>query len=437
MAKFRTCIYMHAQIRGIHVWHCVPGALLLRCAVVHCVDSRAERKTNSSNDTLRSRRFGAEAITDTANPRLFLCSALKCSPVPFATHCQIMHKKCEPGETIGYVAFRRVLYNMVKTHLYSWQHHLSDSENEDRILSKIVNMKKKFFGDYESTTSTEANQTKRRREREDADAVRNGVASDEQAARFDVRRSLALRKVDCSVLGRALATERQTFEESWAEDYAVGNTLLTQHLAASEEAYETSHASTREKHQRRAEAINCSTLAVRVFLWEEAEVIAQPLVDYILSLVGHSAYVYYVGAVMKPIGSYGYVREALASIIPPQKEQETRTPVITGHDGNVLDVTQVLDDLHFEVVHLYSSNQYCNIRMLETCVHRVLHDQPGRLWFGRGLGRFNNKICDVQRQIDQGSVSSLFLTFAPKKHLVEKEVRVRGNMPALRTFLND
>ena len=348
-----------------------------------------------------------------------------------------MHKKCEPGETIGYVAFRRVLYNMVKTHLYSWQQNLSDSENEDRILSKIVNMKKKFFGDYESTTSTEANQTKRRREREDADAVRNGVASDEQAARFNVRRSLVLRKVDCSVLGRALATERQTFEESWAEDYAVGCALVTQHLADSEEAYETTHTSTREKHQRRAEAINCSTLGVRVFLWEEAEVIAQPLVDYILSLVGHSAYVYYVGAVMKPIGSYGYVREALASIIPPQKEQETRTPVITGHDGNVLDVTQVLDDLHFEVVHLYSSNQYCNIRMLETCVHRVLHDQPGRLWFGRGLGRFNNKICDVQRQIDQGSVSSLFLTFAPKKHLVEKEVRVRGNMPALRTFLND
>ena len=28
------------------VWHCVPDALLLRCAVVHCVDSRAERKTN-------------------------------------------------------------------------------------------------------------------------------------------------------------------------------------------------------------------------------------------------------------------------------------------------------------------------------------------------------------------------------------------------------
>ena len=144
-----------------------------------------------------------------------------------------MHKKCEPGETIGYVAFRRVIYNMVKTHLYSWQHHLSDSENEDRILSKIVNMKKKFFGDYESTTSTEANQTKRRREQDDANAVRNGVASEEQAARFDVRKSLALRKVDCSVLGRALATERQTFEESWAEDYAVGNTLLTQHLAAS------------------------------------------------------------------------------------------------------------------------------------------------------------------------------------------------------------
>ena len=37
----------------------------------------------------------------------------------------------------------------------------SDSENEDRMLSKIVNMKKKFSGSYTSTTSKEANQTKR------------------------------------------------------------------------------------------------------------------------------------------------------------------------------------------------------------------------------------------------------------------------------------
>jgi hypothetical protein len=75
--------------------------------------------------------------------------------------------------------------------------------------------------------------------------------------------------------------------------------------------------------------------------------------------------------------------------------------------------------------------------MLETLIHCALHDQPGRLWFGRGIGKYCNKICDVQRQIDQGTVSSLFLTFAPKKYLVQKAVRARGNMPTLRTFLNN
>ncbi len=79
------------------------------------------------------------------------------------------------------------------------------------------------------------------------------------------------------------------------------------------------------------------------------------------------------------------VREALASIMPPDKEQQTLTPVITGNDGKVLNVEQVLDALHFEVVHLYSSNQYCNVRRLETLIHRALHHLPVRLWFGRGF----------------------------------------------------
>jgi hypothetical protein len=106
-------------------------------------------------------------------------------------------------------------------------------------------------------------------------------------------------------------------------------------------------------HQLRAQAINGSTLGLRVFLWEDAEVIAASLVETIFSFVGHSEknseYVFYVGATQDNQESYRYVREALASIMPRTKD---RTPVITGHDGKELTVTQVLDDLHFEVVHL-------------------------------------------------------------------------------------
>ena len=84
-------------------------------------------------------------------------------------------------------------------------------------------------------------------------------------------------------------------------------------------------------------------------MWEDSEVIAASLVETIFSFVGHSEYVFYVGATQDNQESYGYVREALASIMPRTKD---RTPVIAGHDGKELTVTQVLDDLHFEVVHL-------------------------------------------------------------------------------------
>jgi hypothetical protein len=137
---------------------------------------------------------------------------------------------------------------MVKTHLFPWKRHLSDSKNEDRLLSKIVNMKKKFFGEYTSTTSKEANKTKPQREQADAKAVRDGVA----------------------------------------EDYDVANAFVANQLADFEEDYETCRAATRENHQLRARAINSSTLGVRVFLWEDAEVVAASLVETIFSFVGRS-----------------------------------------------------------------------------------------------------------------------------------------------------
>ncbi len=96
-----------------------------------------------------------------------------------------------------------------------------------------------------------------------------------------------------------LSTEQQALEGSWAEDCEVGCALVTQHLFASEEDYETSHTNTREKHELRAQAVNCSALGVRVFLWEDAEVISKQLIDANLGIVRHGhelKFVFYVGA---------------------------------------------------------------------------------------------------------------------------------------------
>ncbi len=95
----------------------------------------------------------------------------------------------------------------------------------------------------------------------------------------------------------------------------------------------------------------------------------------------------------------------------------------------------MIDDLQFQVVELHSSTQYCDVRKLETCIHAALHDHLGRLWLNRGCGSFWDKLIDVKSKIDSGSVSSLFLIYAPKHKLVEHKVRVRANMPGLMAFL--
>jgi hypothetical protein len=117
---------------------------------------------------------------------------------------------------------------------------------------------------------------------------------------------------------------------------------------------------------------------------------------------------------------------------------EERNPVIfsVNEAHQRFTVEQVIDDLQFQVMELHSSTQYCDVRKLETCIHVALHDQPGRLWLGRGCGAFLDKLSDVKTQIDSGSISSLFLIYAPKHKLVEHKVRVRANMPDLRAFLN-
>ncbi len=88
----------------------------------------------------------------------------------------------------------RVAIGVVNTHLYLWKTGLTDAVNEDNILTKKVNLKKKYFfelahGAPESKTTPADNQVKRKRERDDAAAVRDGTASAEQSTRFGVTRA--------------------------------------------------------------------------------------------------------------------------------------------------------------------------------------------------------------------------------------------------------
>jgi hypothetical protein len=81
---FMIASFVKRCVRSVATSNAIPGALLLRCAVVHCVDSRAEWKSDPSQNSIHCGRFGFEKMPDTASTRQFLYSVLTCfhAPVP-------------------------------------------------------------------------------------------------------------------------------------------------------------------------------------------------------------------------------------------------------------------------------------------------------------------------------------------------------------------
>ena len=131
-----------------------------------------------------------------------------------------------------------------------------------------------------------------------------------------------------------------------------------------------------------------------------AERLAREFVVRITNIVG-AGYFFYVGTTVFKQNTASYCNEALACLL-----DEKRCPVVFPTDSPRFSEDQVLYDLRFQLMHLTQRSQYMEVRMLETCIHTLMHHMPGRLYL--------SKLEDVQHQIDSGTISSLFLTFAPK-----------------------
>ena len=116
-------------------------------------------------------------------------------------------------------------------------------------------------------------------------------------------------------------------------------------------------------------------------------------------------YVFYIGATIYELGSANYVKEALACVMDSQ-----RNPVLFPKDADACSIDQVLENFGFQVINLTQRSQYCEIRMLETCIQSALHDLPGRLWLNRGPGTYLSKVDDVKR------VTSAKLIGPPRLH---------------------
>jgi hypothetical protein len=245
-----------------------------------------------------------------------------------------------------------------------------------------------------------------------------------------VRRRYRWQLHACLDLASALRCIGERMDASWGLDFSVVK-KLEKHYARDNQVHSCKLRETgREKQAIRVNIINQSNLGIKVLVWEEAESLAQQIVPKILEIVSSGKYVFYIGAIIYELGSANYVKEALACVLDSQ-----RNPVLFPKDADACSIDQVLEDFEFQVINLTQRSQYCEIRMLETCIQCALHEMPGRLWLNLGSGTYLSKVEDVKRQIQRASTSSLFLTFAPRQRLIEHKVRVRENMPALRAFL--
>ena len=140
-------------------------------------------------------------------------------------------------------------------------------------------------------------------------------------------------------------------DATWAEDFLDLNQFAAAKSLDNVVYNESLLMLGREKQQQRAEIINRSALGIRVILWDEAERLAREFVVLILEIVG-AGYVFYVGTTVHKQNTAGYCNEALACLL-----DKKRRPVLFPKDSDRFSMTQVLNDLGFQVLHLTHRSQ--------------------------------------------------------------------------------
>ena len=62
---------------------------------------------------------------------------------------------------------------------------------------------------------------------------------------------------------------------------------------------------------------------------------------------------------------------------------------------------------------LYQNVLYVNIRQVETALHVAFKDCPNHLWRNAGSGSYRNRPEQIQEQLEQAWLGSVFIAYAP------------------------
>jgi hypothetical protein len=123
----------------------------------------------------------------------------------------------------------------------------------------------------------------------------------------------------------------------------------------------------------------------------------------------------YFGVTKFTVGSRGFNSEVVrwaavdGGCLPALTARDGSAPIMCKRTG----CREQLEMLGFTIKVLYQNVLYCNLRQVEIALHVALKDCPNRLWRYTGSGSYRNRPEQIQEQLDQAWLGSVFVAYAP------------------------
>jgi hypothetical protein len=123
----------------------------------------------------------------------------------------------------------------------------------------------------------------------------------------------------------------------------------------------------------------------------------------------------YIGVTKYTMGARGFNRE----MVRWAAVDGGCLPALTARDGSASLMCkwkggrEQLEALGFNIQVLYQNVLYCNLRQVETALHVALKDCPNRLWRYTGCGGYRNRPEQIEEQLEQACLGSVFVAYAP------------------------
>ncbi len=250
---------------------------------------------------------------------------------------------------------------------------------------------------------------KLRQARENTAAVRGGCATEDQA-----RKVLLHRRTDQSYddLGAYCRVNEKMDPEYYR--YFVQDLYKTGWKACQQHQGDVSAERTRDKiDARRQAALDRGAGSTILQRCEVAQIVTGLMTATVTGMSQRC--MLYVGVTKYTVGARGFNSEVVrwaavdGGCRPALTARNGSSPLMCKRVG----CREQLEVLGFTIRVLYQNVLYCNLRQVETDIHVALKDCPNRLRRYTGTGSYRNRPEQIEEQLAQAWLGSVFVAYAP------------------------